>query len=79
MDREDFLKKLTVLDFMLLDLGLYLNVRPDDNRAIRIHNEVTKDAGQLRLEYERLFGPLTKRAENNSANWRWIEEPWPWQ
>ena len=35
MNREELLSSLTQLDFMAVDLGLYLNTHPDDTEAIR--------------------------------------------
>ena len=78
-NREELLKKLTTLDFMLIELGLYLNTHPEDQRALMIHREVAMDAERLRDEYEHHFAPLCNRTQNKGQSWQWINEPWPWQ
>ncbi len=40
MNREELLSSLTQLDFMAVDLGLYLNTHPDDTEAIDAYNQV---------------------------------------
>ena len=79
-DRDELLKRLSILDFMLLDLGLYLNVNADDDRALTIFNRVSKDAEDMRNAYERTFGPLIMRHQTSAGDdWRWIADPWPWE
>ena len=77
-NRDELLRKLTALDFYLIDLQLYLNTHPRDAEALNIYNSVVKAAKALREEYERMFGMLTA---NNPSKlpWQWIDEPWPWQ
>ena len=77
--RDELLKKLTTLDFMLIDMGLYLNTHPDDRRAIAIHNQISADADALRKEFEAKFGPLCARTANEAESWQWINQPWPWE
>ena len=77
--RDEMLKRLSILDFMLLDLGLYLNNCPDDTSALSIHAAVAEDAEKLRKAYESAHGPLTKRNTGSCGKrWQWIDNPWPW-
>lgn len=78
MSRDEALRKLTALDFYLIDLNLYLNTHPGDREALMKYNEVIKEAGQLRDEYQRQFGMLSPAAESKYP-WQWIDNPWPWQ
>lgn len=80
LDRDETLKRLSILDFMLLDLGLYLNVNPDDSRALDIFSQVSEDAENLRNKYESTFGPLIMRHQTSAdSDWKWIADPWPWE
>lgn len=85
MDREQLLKKLTVMDFMATDLHLYLNTHPEDAEALKMFNEVVNQSTTVRKDYEKTFGPLTSfRSEDvdengTSPQWRWINNPWPWE
>lgn len=80
MEREEVLKRLTALDFMLVDMGLFLDTHPEDVEGIAIYNEVLKEANKLRAIYEEKFGPLCSyRSISNENNFKWINNPWPWQ
>lgn len=81
MNREELLNSLTELDFMAVDLGLYLNTHPNDQEAIAAYNQVITAADTVRGKYEMLFGPLCsfRSYANNVENWQWKDNPWPWQ
>ena len=40
MDRDELLKKLSELDFIAVDLGLFLNTHPDNKEAIQAYNQL---------------------------------------
>lgn len=63
--------------FAIQELALYLDIHPEDTRAICMHNEQAKRYRKLADEYEKVYGPLTIMFPCNS--WRWLEEPWPWE
>jgi len=75
------LKALSVMDFMLMDLNLYLNSNPWDQEALAIHSRAANDAAELRNAYEKSFGPLRScsTAADQSEGWQWINDPWPWE
>jgi spore coat protein JB len=78
--RDELLKKLSILDFMLMDLGLYLNSYPTCQKALAIHSQAAKDAEHLRQEYETKFGPLRSCSPySDHTSWRWTQTPWPWE
>lgn len=79
MNRDEMLKKLTALDFYVIDLHLYLNTHPTDRDAILKYNAVVKEANALRQEYQEQFGMLMAGSTASKCPWQWIEEPWPWQ
>lgn len=79
MNREDILNKLTVLDFMAVDLQLFLDTHPDNEKAIEKYNEVIREADSVRCQYEKLYGPLCSfRSMSSAGEFRWINNPWPW-
>ncbi|NLK38477.1 MAG: spore coat protein CotJB [Epulopiscium sp.] len=81
MDRDEVLNNLTSLDFMAVDLGLYLNTHPTDAEAIAAYNQVIEAAERVRAHYEENFGPLCsfRSFATNTSNWQWKDDPWPWQ
>ncbi len=78
-NRQELLKEIMACEFTLIDLNLYLDTHPYDQRAIYIFNNTVQKARMLRNTYERMYGPLTASASNNPAKWQWIESPWPWE
>lgn len=77
-NRDMMLKELMAADFLLIDLGLYLNTHPYEQNAINLYNQNFKRAKVLRENYERLFGPLTL-LNCSKCPWQWIQGPWPWE
>jgi spore coat protein JB len=65
------------LDFAITDLTLYLDTHPDDRRALCLYRKYTKEAYDLKNQYQKVYGPLTTNFPCNK--WRWLEEPWPWE
>lgn len=81
MDRDTLLKTLTELDFIAVDLGLFLNTHPDDTEAITAYQQVITAADAVRMKYEEAFGPLCsfRSYASDAETWQWKNNPWPWQ
>lgn len=80
MERDEVLKRLAALDFMAVDMALYLDTHPYDKEGISIYNEILREASQVRSIYEENFGPLCSyRSMSNNDKFKWIDNPWPWQ
>ena len=78
MNQEELLKSLMELDFIAVDLGLFLNTHPDDSDAIAAYNQVITAADTVRMKYEETFGPLCsfRSYAANTQAWQWMENPW---
>ena len=79
MTRDDLLHCLTALDFVSLDLALYLDTHPDDCEALDKYNETVCKAAEIRSKYEKTYGPLYSYRSPSTCPWQWYEDPWPWQ
>ena len=79
MDRDALLREITILDFMALDLHLYLNTHPQDSEALEMYNDCIIRSQELRQEYEAAYGPLTAFRSHGQPGWTWNQEPWPWE
>jgi len=81
MDRKQLLNSLTELDFMAMDLALFLNTHPKDTDAIAIYNQVIAAADIVRMKYEKNYGPLCsfRSYAEDTEDWQWKNDPWPWQ
>ena len=77
-DKKELLKQITAVDFMVIDLHLYLNTHPNDRNALSKYNSFAVEANRLKQNYERCFGPLSYGACSEYP-WQWISEPWPWE
>ena len=75
--RAEMLKKIKCLRFAVIELGLYLDTHPDDNKALCLHKKYAKELKELCDKYQKVYGPLT--IEYPCNKWRWLEEPWPWE
>lgn len=74
------LTKLMELDFMSVDLGLYLDTHPNNAEAIAEYNKVVRAADAVRSKYEKAHGPLCSFRSINRCDdkWQWDDNPWPW-
>ena len=72
--REEMIMKIRSLDFAIVELGLYLDTHPDDQRALCMHREYARQLKDLKDKYQKIYGPLSIFYPCNK--WRWLEEPW---
>ena len=75
--REEMMMKIRELDFAVVELSLYLDTHPDDQRALYLYKEYCRKLKDLKDKYQKRYGPLSIYYPCNK--WRWIEEPWPWE
>lgn len=75
--REEMLKEIKCYNFAVIELALYLDTHPDDEKAICLHNNYCKTLRDLKDKYQKVYGPLNIYFPCNK--WRWLEEPWPWE
>ena len=75
--REEMIMRIRALDFAIVELGLYLDTHPEDQRALCLHREYARQVKDLKDKYQKMYGPLTIFYPCNK--WRWLEEPWPWE
>ena len=76
MTRNEMLKQIKCLKFAIVELGLYLDTHPEDEKALCLHNKYCKELKELEDKYQKVYGPLSIYFPCNK--WRWLEEPWPW-
>lgn len=77
--RECMLKKVMEYDFALYDLVLYLDTHPFDEEALCLYKELLEEAKEAKNDYEKNFGPLSVENGATECDWKWIENPWPWE
>ncbi|MDP4161838.1 MAG: spore coat protein CotJB [Bacillota bacterium] len=74
------LEQLQAVDFVLVELTLYLDTHSDDLESINQFNHYTKERKRLKKAFESQFGPLMQYGNSYSAYpWNWSASPWPWE
>lgn len=72
------LTELQALEFVVLELGLYLDTHQDDAQAMELFRQYTALEKEGRARYEAMYGPVTQTATAQSKTWAWLKDPWPW-
>ncbi|OYD08900.1 spore coat protein CotJB [Paludifilum halophilum] len=80
-DYYRLLEELQAIDFVLVELNLYLDTHPGDPQATQQYNKYCRIRDQLKKQYEAHFGPLQHfgRSCMDPRGQHWNEPPWPWQ
>ncbi|WP_042275524.1 spore coat protein CotJB [Faecalimicrobium dakarense] len=78
--RRELILKVQELGFACLDMNLYLDTHPEDQKAVNTFNSLSKQFMQAKCAYESKYGPLTNfgHSINNCNTWQWVCQPWPW-
>jgi spore coat protein JB len=75
-NKNKLVKKISKIQFVLHDIGLFLNTHPNDVQAIKHYEFYYNKFEELNKEYERLYGAPK---EIRGGSWQWLEGPWPWE
>lgn len=74
------LEQLQKIDFVLVELTLYLDTHPTDMQAIQQYNQLAQNRCAMAEAFELKFGPLMSFGQSFSRYpWQWVQTPWPWQ
>lgn len=77
--QKELLRKLQEIDFVLVELNLYLDTHPSDEDALIQFNELALERDGIRVKYEEKYGPLMNFGHSfNRYPKGWSEGPWPW-
>ena len=74
------LHQLQAIDFVLVELNLYLDTHPNDFEAVQQYNHHVQERWKIAQEMEGMYGPLMHFGHSYSGYpWQWNNTPWPWQ
>lgn len=80
MENGNPLRRLQEVQFALVELQLYLDMNPDDQRAVKQYKELSAQLASLKQAYEKEHGPLMQYGNSSSPDcWAWHKTPWPWE
>ena len=64
------------LGFAIQELALYLDTHREDMEALRVYQKLYN---HCREEFLKNNGPLNHFQEENSNQYNWLNDPWPWE
>lgn len=79
-EREYLLLLIQIYDFVAHDLGLYLDVNPNNSNVIQLRNKYIKLHNQVLMQYKNKYGSLS--LDNNISDktpWSWDNNNFPWE
>ena len=76
---EQMLKDISIVDFVLVELMLYLDTHCEDKKALEYYNHYRKLKNQMALEFSKVYFPLTKNLADSEHDWSWGMAPLPWE
>lgn len=73
------LAELQALEFVLGELGLYLDTHKDDAEAFALFQKYAALEKEGRRRYESMYGPVTQASTACFDSYVWFQDPWPWE
>jgi len=74
------LRELQELEFAALELNLYLDTHPEDEKAIKKLAGYNDEINKMVAEYEEKETMLYSQHIKSKADLdKWINDPWPWE
>ncbi|GAB2702007.1 spore coat protein CotJB [Paenibacillus thermoaerophilus] len=75
------LLEIQTIDFVLVELTLYLDTHPWDTQALQQFNQFAQARKPIVQAFEAAYGPLSGFGTSVEVGetWRWSQTPWPWQ
>lgn len=79
-EQEQLLHEISILDFIVTDLTLFLDTHPDDRNALEYFKHYNRLNQQAKKEYSSKYGPLQIGfADMNGFEFKWATEKMPWE
>ena len=72
------LAELQALEFVVLELNLYLDTHRDDTEAFALFKQFSAMEKAAKAAYESKYGPITKETAAAADSYQWLSDPWPW-
>ena len=71
--------ELQTIAFAIQELALYLDTHKDDTEAYELYCMFQKMYNDAKEEYEKDCGPLTHHSKVQQGEYKWLNDPWPWE
>lgn len=76
--KDGLLMTIEAYEFACTDLGLYLDVNPNDQEALRLYRDYKEKLEEACKLYSEQYNPLKHDENVASSTWEWIK-PWPFE
>lgn len=75
------LRKVQEMEFVAIELNLYLDTHPCDQDALHDFNCAVEMLRKYKEKYECEYGPLLNFGFGGMSGepWQWVQGPWPWE
>lgn len=79
--QRSMLRKIQEIQFVAVELNLYLDTHPCDSDAINDFNCAAELLKKYKKSYEDEYGPLLNFGFGTYSGepWQWLDDPWPWE
>ena len=77
-EKDELLLKIQELTFKVIDLGLYLDINPKDEKIYYEFRNASKELKKAKEMYEKNYGPLCLTETEYYSEYKWNKNPWPW-
>jgi len=78
VSREELLCQIAQCEFTCVDINLYLDTHPDNERALSDYNCYAQQLAALKDLYVKHYGPLENFGNSTSeGKWKWVSQKWP--
>ena len=74
---KELMKAIMEADFMATDLKLYLDIHPDDEKALELYRDAVRQYKACKATFEDTFYPLTATSAGRDGTWDWIDGTFP--
>ena len=76
--QEQLLESISTLDFVIIEITLYLDNHPEDSGAISRLKSVIEERNEKYQQYTCNYGPLKACDAPIGEQWLWAEQNFPW-
>lgn len=80
-EQMNLLRDIGIIDFVIVEMNLYLDTHPHDKEAIEYVRHYIRMKNQALQDYATKYSPLTVYTADLSGNteWKWATQPLPWE
>lgn len=79
-EQAELLTYLDMFEFAMIDIGLYLDVFPNDKEMVNLYNNLKSEKKKILDKYEKDYNSLSLDSDDlNKMPWDWNKNPWPWE